>query len=96
MEVVSGNNVSGFKNVELANSKRLPHNLLSEKEFRFTNAGNTFKLKSTMSCNRSGITYVLICVGCLGEHRENGIRKSKLRDQVRVYRQHEKQPDINN
>ena len=96
MEVVSGNNVPGFKNIELANSKRLPHNLLSEKEFRFTNAGNTFKLKSTMSCNRSGIN-VLICVGRLGEHiRENRIRKSKLRDQVRVYRQHEKQPDINN
>lgn len=61
MGVVSRNNVPEFENIELAKSKTLPPNLLSEKEFRFKNADNIFKLKSSMFSNRSGIICFNLC-----------------------------------
>ena len=37
---------------------------------------------------------VLICSGCLEEYTgETGVGKTRLRDWVRVYRQHIKQPE---
>ena len=45
-----------------------------------------------MSCNSFNVTYVLICLGCLEECNEKpGLGKARLRDRVRVYRQHIKQ-----
>ena len=46
-----------------------------------------------MSCNSFNVINVLICSGCLEEYiGETGVYKTSLRDRVRVYRQHIKQP----
>ena len=46
-----------------------------------------------MSRNSLNVTYVLICLGCLEECIEKpGLGKTRLKDRVRVYRQHIKQP----
>ena len=46
-----------------------------------------------MSRNSFNVTYVLICLGCLEECIEkSGLGKTRLKDRVRVYRQHIKQP----
>ena len=46
-----------------------------------------------MSRNSFNVTYVLICLGCLEECIEKpGLGKTRLKDRVRVYRQHIKQP----
>ena len=40
------------------------------------------------------VIYVVICLGCLEEYiGEMGKDKTRLRDRVRVYRQHTKQPE---
>ena len=45
-----------------------------------------------MSRNSFNVTYVLICLGCLEECIEKpGLGKTRLKDRVRVYRQHIKQ-----
>ena len=55
----------------------------------FKNTGYKFTLKSSMSCDSSNLIYVLICDGCKEEYiGETGIGTTKLRDRVRVYRQH--------
>ena len=47
-----------------------------------------------MSCNSFNVIYVLICSGCLEEYiGETGVGKARLRDRVKVYRQHIKQPE---
>ena len=46
-----------------------------------------------MSRNSFNVIYVLICLGCLEECFEKpGLGKTRLKDRVRVYRQHIKQP----
>ena len=47
-----------------------------------------------MSCNSFNVIHVVICPGCLEEYiGEMGVGKATLRDRVRVYRQHIKQPE---
>ena len=47
-----------------------------------------------MTCDNANLIYVLICSGCNGEYiGETGINKQKLKDRVRVYRQHIRQPE---
>ena len=58
----------------------------------FKNSHITFKLKSRMDCDSSNIIYVIICPGCKEEYiGETGKNNTKLRDRVRVYRQHIRQ-----
>ena len=46
-----------------------------------------------MSYDSSNLIYVIICSNCMEEYiGETGINKTKLRDRVRVYRQHIRQP----
>ena len=58
----------------------------------FKKVGYRFQLKSEMSCDSADLIYVLICEGC-GEEciGETGDGETKLRDRVRVYRQHIKE-----
>ena len=54
-------------------------------------------LKTPISCNSSNVIYVFIFSGCLEEHiGEKGVDKTRLRDRVRVYMQHIKQPEHQN
>ena len=47
-----------------------------------------------MSCDSSNLIDVLVCSGCYGEYiGETGINQQKLRDRVRVSRQHIRQPE---
>ena len=47
-----------------------------------------------MSCSNFNVIYVVICTGCLEEYiGEMGLGKTRLRDRVRVHRQHKKQPE---
>ena len=46
-----------------------------------------------MSCDSSNLIYVVQCAGCLEEYiGETGEGETKLRDRVRVYRQHINDP----
>ena len=54
-----------------------------------------------MSCESSNLIYVVVCPNCQGEYigetgieyiGETGINRQKLRDRVRIYRQHIQQP----
>ena len=76
------NNVSGFHNIKLMQRKRQSPSLKI-----------TFKLKKRFTCDSSNLIYVVICDTCKQEYiRETGKGKTKLRDRVRVYRQHTRQP----
>ena len=58
----------------------------------FKKCSYRFKLKSPMSCESSNLVYVIICSGCGEEYiGETGDGTTKLRDRVRVYRQHIKE-----
>ena len=58
------------------------HHIVKETSYRF-------QLKSSMSCNSCNLIYVLICSGCNEEYiGETGDGETKLRDRVRVHRQH--------
>ena len=47
-----------------------------------------------MSCDSFNVIYVVICSGCGEEYiGESGIGKQKVRDRVRIYRQHIRQPE---
>ena len=47
-----------------------------------------------MSCNSFNVIYVVICSGCLEEYiGETEEGTTKLRERVKVYRQHIKQPE---
>ena len=61
--------------------------------YTFKNVNKTFSLKAQISCNDSfNIIYVHICSGWLEEYIwETGVDKTRLRDMIRVYRQHIKQ-----
>ena len=68
------------------------HLILSD-HFIFKNTGYRFNLKSSMSCDSSNLIYVVQCAGCLEEYiGETGEGETKLRDRVRVYRQHINDP----
>ena len=68
--------------------------LLQYKEYTFKKVNKTFTLKTPMSSNSFNVIYLLICSGCLKEYiGETGVGKPKLRDRVKVYRQHIKQPE---
>ena len=60
----------------------------------FKNVDKTFNLKTYFSCDSYNLLYIIICPTCGEEYTgETGIGKTKLRDRVRVYRQHIRQPE---
>ena len=60
----------------------------------FKNVDKTFNLKTYFSCDSYNLLYIIICPTCGEEYTgESGIGKTKLRDLVRVYRQHVRQPE---
>ena len=64
------------------------------KKHIFKNADKTFTLKTTMSRNSFNTIFVSICSSCLEECiGETGVEKTRLRDGIRVHRQHIKQPE---
>ena len=51
-------------------------------------------MKTYFSCDSYNLLYIIICPTCGEEYTgETGIGKTKLRDRVRVYRQHIRQPE---
>ena len=67
--------------------------LMKNDHCTFKNGQITFKLKSCFTCDSSNLIYVIICDKCLEEYiwdTEEG--KTKLREAVRVYGQHIRQP----
>ena len=63
--------------------------LLLGNSYTFKNDDKTFNLKAHFSCDSSNLLYIVICPTC----GETGVGKTKLRDRVRVYRQHIRQPE---
>ena len=62
--------------------------------YTFKKTNTTFTLKSPMSCNSSNLIYVIICAGCQEEYiGETGVNNTKLRDRIRVYRNHISHPE---
>ena len=60
----------------------------------FKNVDKTFNLKTYFSCDSSKLLYIIICPTCDVEYTgEIGISQTKLRDHVRVHRQHIRQPE---
>ena len=60
----------------------------------FKNVDKTFNLKTYFSCDSSNLLYIIICPTCDVEYTgETGISQTKLRDHVRVHRQHIRQPE---
>ena len=69
-------------------------NLLLGNSYTFKNVDKTFKLKTYFSCDSYNLLYIINCPTCGEEYTdETGIGKTKLRNRVRVYRQHIKQPE---
>ena len=63
--------------------------LLINDHYTFKNVQITFKLKNRFTCDSFNLIYVVICDTCKEEYvGETGEGKTKLRDRVRVYRQH--------
>ena len=61
--------------------------------YTFKNVQITFKLKNRFICHSFNLIYVVICGTCKEEYiGETGEAKTKLRDRVRMYRQHIRQP----
>ena len=116
---LKNNNVSGFHNIKLIQSKRQSPNLkklLIKAEFgkvlsgmfncsnktceccnylgindhyTFKNVQISFKLKNQFTCDKSNLICVVFCDTCKDEYVgeiEKG--KTKLRDRVRIYREH--------
>ena len=68
--------------------------LLLGNSYIFKNVDKTFNLKTYFSCDSYNLLYIIICLTCGEEYTgETGIGKTKLRDRVRVYRQHIRQPE---
>ena len=56
--------------------------------------GKKFILKNRMTCDSKNLIYVVTCSTCQEEYiGETGIGETKLRDRVRIYRQHIRQPE---
>ena len=120
---LKNDNVSGFHNINLIQSKRQIPNLkklltrpeygevlsstfncsdkrceccnclLINNHYTFKNVQITFKLENRVTCDSFNLTYVVICGTCKEEYiGETGEGKTKLRDRVRMYRQHIRQP----
>ena len=67
--------------------------LLINGHYTFKNVQITFKLKNRFTCDSFNLTYVVICGTCKEEYiGETGEGKTKLKDRIRVYRQHIRQP----
>ena len=67
--------------------------LSPDNHYTFKNIQITFKLKNRFTCDTFNLIYVIICDTCKEEYiGETGEGKTKLRDRVRVYRQHIRQP----
>ena len=61
--------------------------------YTFKSVQITFKLKNRLTCDSFNLIYVVICGTGKEEYTgETGEGKTKLRDRVRVYRQHIRQP----
>ena len=68
--------------------------LLLEISYTFKNVGKQFILKTKMTSDSRNLIYVVICPTYKKEHiGETGIGDSKLRDRVRIYRQHIQQSE---
>ena len=68
--------------------------LLLEISYTFKSVGKQFFLKTKMTCHSRNFIYVVICPTCKEEYNdETGIGDSKLRDRIRIYRQHIRQPE---
>ena len=101
VEVLKRNNVPGFESLKIIGIKKCQdtrceccNSLLLSKEYTFKNGNKTFTLKTSISYISFNVIYVLICSGCLEEYiGETGKDKTRLRDRVRVYKQHTKQPE---
>ena len=62
--------------------------------YTFKNVGKQFFLKTKMTHDSRNLIYVVICPTCREEYiGETGTGNSKLRDRVRIYRQHIRQPE---
>ena len=84
---VQGVHKCGNKRCECCNC------LLLGDSYTFKNTQRRFELKSYMSCDSSNLIYVIICPTCGEEYiGETGLNNTKLRDRVRVYRQHIRDP----
>ena len=69
------------------------NHLLLSNHYVFKEVNYKFTLKSPISCGSCNLIYVIVCFGCNGEYiGETGTNKQQLRDRVRVYRQHIRQP----
>ena len=69
--------------------------LLINDHYTVKNVQISFKLKKRFTCDKSNLIYVVICDTCKEEYiGETGEGKTKLRDRVRVYHQHIKQPRL--
>ena len=65
-----------------------------EISYTFKNVGKQLFLKGKMACDRRNLIYVVICPTCKEEYiGETGISDSKLRDRVRICRQHIQRPE---
>ena len=86
-EILSGTFNCGDKRCECRNY------LLKNYPYTFKNVQIIFKLENRFTCDSFNLIYVVICDACKEEQiGEAGERKTKLRDRVRVYRQHIRQP----
>ena len=69
--------------------RRCCNYLLISDHYTFKNVQITFELKNRFTCDSFNLIYVVICGTCKEEYiGETGEGKTKLRDRVRVYRQH--------
>ena len=67
--------------------------LLINYHYAFKNVQITFKLENHITCDSFNLIYGVICDKCKEENiGETGEGKTKLRDRVRVYHQHIRQP----
>ena len=68
--------------------------LLLGNSYTFKNVGKTFSLKTYLSCDSYNLLYIINYPTCGEKYTdETGIGKTKLRDRVRVYLQHIRQPE---
>ena len=68
--------------------------LLLEILYTFKNVGKQFFLKTKIICGSGNLIYLVICPTCKEEYiGKTGIGDSELRDRVRIYRHHIRQPE---
>ena len=68
--------------------------LLLGNSYTFKNVDKTFNLKTYFSCDSYNLLCIIICPTRGEEYiGETGVGKTKLRDRVRVYQQHIRQPE---